>query len=79
MKFRRGWKMQLGEAEEFWVIVVRVEWCLALKHLKHIPEKQWAISCDLQFSLASRISSLYLIPEKAGKHLWSAHIAAMSG
>lgn len=56
MKFIRGWKMQLGETEDFWAIVIDVEWCLALKHLKHIPEKQYALSCDLQFCLASRIS-----------------------
>lgn len=48
--------MQLGEAEEFWAIVIHVEWSLALKHLKYIPEKQCAVSCDLQFCLASRIS-----------------------
>lgn len=48
--------MQRGEAEEFWAIVIHVELCLALKHFNHIPEKQCAISCDLQFCLASRIS-----------------------
>lgn len=36
--------MQLGEAEEFWAIVIHVEWSLALKHLKYISEKQCAVA-----------------------------------